>query len=220
MSNNLTVVLPTRNEAGNVGPLIHALREALDPATVIVVDGQSTDETCNEAESEGAEVLTNTESYASSLLQGLRSSTTEWTLVMDADGSHRAKDARWLWNAREGFDLVIGSRFAGDGGSDAPPTRTGLSWLLGFMFRVFGRLPAHDVSSGFRLYRTAMFREFAPRAQHFEIQTELLWLAKLAGARVHEVGIHYHDRDHGVSKIRVFEFGRAFLHLFARVTRG
>ncbi|MBX3461066.1 MAG: glycosyltransferase [Planctomycetes bacterium] len=216
---DLTVVLPTINEAGNIGPLIRQLREALPDAAFLVIDGDSKDDTRAQAAAEGATVVVNANGYADSLLQGLREAGTEWVLVLDADGSHTAHDARKLWDAREGTDMVVGSRFAPGGGSDGSTFRRFLSRTLAGMFAAMARLPARDVSSGFRLYRRAMFADASITARFFEVQPALLAWGKRQGARVKEVGIHYHPRGKGKSKNRVLRYGIAFLRQLWRLRK-
>ncbi|MBK8206551.1 MAG: glycosyltransferase [Planctomycetes bacterium] len=214
---DLTIVLPTMNEAGNIGPLIRALREALPTPDFLVIDGESKDATRDEAQADSATVVINTKGYADSLLQGMREASSEWVLVLDADGSHRAEDARKLWDARDGADLVVGSRLATGGGSDGSAFRRILSRMLAGMFATIARLPARDVSSGFRLYRRAMFADAQVTARFFEVQPALLAWAKKKGARVKEIGIHYHPRGKGRSKNRVLRYGLAFLRQLWRL---
>ncbi|MBZ0136894.1 MAG: glycosyltransferase [Planctomycetes bacterium] len=217
--NDLTIVLPTINEAGNIAPLVTALKEAFN-APVIVIDGASTDDTAAKAEAAGARVMINEQGYASSLLQGIRDADTQWVLVMDADGSHTVEDAKRLWEAREDADLVVGSRMTKGGGSDGSAFRRFLSRALARMFKWFARLPARDVSSGFRLYRRDLFTDAEPAARFFEVQPALLAHAKRKNARVKEVGIHYHQRGEGRSKNRVFRYGLAFLGALWRLRKG
>lgn len=221
MSDQLTVVLPTLNEAGNIGPLIAELHDALGNAcaSVIVVDGQSSDGTPEQATQAGAAVLQDNNGYASSLLTGLRAAATDWVLVLDADRSHGAPDALKLWQARDGADLVIGSRLVAGGGSDGSAPRRMLSRLLASLFAAFARLPARDVSSGFRLYRRALFADAQPVARFFEVQPALLAHGVSRGARVKEIGIHYHQRGAGRSKNRILVYGWAFLRCLWRMRR-
>ncbi len=217
--NELTIVLPTINEAGNVGPLVRELKAALPHAHVLVIDGDSNDTTREEATKAGAGVLINKQGYAASLLQGLHTSATEWVLVMDADGSHTAEDAQRLWQAREAADLVVGSRYAPGAGNDAARFRRFLSRLLAGLFARLARLPARDVSSGFRLYRRALFADAQVEARYFEVQPALLAWARKKNARVKEVGIRYRHRGAGRSKARVFTYGAAFLRQLWRLRR-
>ena len=216
---DLTIVLPTLNEAGNVGPLIRSLHATFGATPVIVIDGGSSDETITEAEHAGARSIVNRDGYAAGLMQGLREASTIWALVMDADGSHRVEDALKLWQARDDADLVVGSRLVAGGGNDNSAFRRFLSNTLAGLFRWFARLPARDVSSGFRLYRTEMFEDARPNARFFEVQPSLLAHAKHRSGRVKEIGIHYHQRGAGRSKNRVFRYGLAFLGALWRLRR-
>lgn len=216
--NDLTIVLPTLNEAGNIGPLIQSLQAALGKTPVIVVDASS-DETPQQAAQAGARVLDNRKGYAASLLQGLREATTTWVLVMDADGSHTAEDALKLWQGREDADLVVGSRLVKGGGSAGGPFRRFLSRTLAGLFATFARMPARDVSSGFRLYRRELFVDAPETARFFEVQPTLLAHAKYKGARVKEIGIYYHPRGKGRSKNRIVRYGLAFLGALWRLRR-
>jgi dolichol-phosphate mannosyltransferase len=220
-SDSLTFVLPTINEAGNIGPLIESLREALSDAKpeFLVIDGKSTDDTPTEAENAGARVLSDDNGYAAALMLGMNEATSVWVLVMDADGSHKADDAAKVWAAREDADLIVGSRMAKGGGSDGSAFRRGLSRIIAAMFAWFARLPARDISSGFRLYRRELFKDAKPAAKFFEVQPTLLAHAKINGARVKEVGIWYHQRWKGRSKNRVLRYGFAFLGSLWRLRR-
>jgi dolichol-phosphate mannosyltransferase len=218
----LTILLPTLNEAGNIGPLIDGLRAALAPLApeILVLDGDSADGTADEARARGATVISDRGGYARALELGFSRAAGDWLLVLDADGSHRAQDALALWTAREGCDLVVGSRRVAGAATAQGLVRRALSGLLARLFAAFARLPARDISSGFRLYRLALFRPVALKARFFEVQPELLALARARGARVREVPIHYEPRGKGASKARVLRYGLAFLAMLWRLRRG
>lgn len=221
MSESLTILLLTKNEAGNIGPLIASLQGALNEAapTFLVIDASS-DATPEQAKAAGATVIADNSPYGVALTRGLREAASEWVLVLDADGSHLAGDARKLWDARENADLVVGSRFAAGAGRSAQGAfRAWLSRRLAGLFAAFARLPARDVSSGFRLYRRAMFADAKPAAQFFNVQPELLAHAANKGARVKEIGITYAPRGQGQSKARVLKYGWAFLKSTWRIRR-
>lgn len=221
MSESLTILLLTKNEAGNIGPLIASLKASLtEAAPAFLVIDASSDATPEQARSAGATVIADKSPYGVALTRGLREAVSEWVLVLDADGSHLAGDARKLWDARENADLVVGSRFApGAGKSGQGAFRAWLSRRLAGLFAAFARLPARDVSSGFRLYRRAMFADAKPAAQFFNVQPELLAHAADKGARVKEIGITYAPRGQGQSKARVLKYGWAFLKSTWRIRR-
>ena len=87
----ITVVVPARDEATRIGPLLAALRSAPGVDSVIVVDDRSTDRTASVAGAAGAEVIAGTDppiGWAGktwALAQGVEAAETEWIVAFDAD---------------------------------------------------------------------------------------------------------------------------------------
>jgi len=90
-SASISVVIPARNEARRIGPLLDAIARAPDVAEVIVVDDESTDDTCVIARRAGATVLTGAPlpdgwaGKAWALQQGLSAAQSDWVVTLDAD---------------------------------------------------------------------------------------------------------------------------------------
>ncbi|MDG0810673.1 glycosyltransferase family A protein [Cohnella rhizosphaerae] len=88
---SLTVIIPARNEAGRIAPLLRSLREQRYPSfEVLVVDDDSTDETATIASGFGATVLRNDTVEAGSgksaaCWHGARHAKGKWLLFLDAD---------------------------------------------------------------------------------------------------------------------------------------
>lgn len=220
MSPQLSVVLPTLNEAPNVDRLVPALsaqaRRLGLTCEFLIVDGPSVDGTRAAAERRGARVLAQKgRGYGAALTEGLAASAGEWVLTLDADGSHPPEDLERLWAAREGRDLVVGSRYCAGGRADMPLSRQVLSRALNLVTRLWLGLPVRDASSGFRLYRGTAARAAAARAsaRDFTIQQQLLLLILEAGGAVGELPFHYRPREAGVSKASAWRLAPAYLRL-------
>ena len=117
----ISVVIPAREEAARIRPLLEALRGDPTVAEVLVVDDESRDGTAELAGRLGAMVLAGAPLPAGwvgkpwALDQGLRAATGEWVVTMDAD----VEPARGLPGSlvgraiRDGLDLVsVAGRFA------------------------------------------------------------------------------------------------------------
>ena len=87
----ITVVVPARDEADRIGPLLDAISVAPGVAEVIVVDDESTDRTAAVAAERGARIITGTarppgwagKTWA--LEQGVAAAATAWIVTLDAD---------------------------------------------------------------------------------------------------------------------------------------
>lgn len=116
----ISVVVPARDEAERIGPLLEALRDAPGVAEVLVVDDESRDATAQVAAAAGARVLAGRplpEGWAGkawALQQGLEAATGEWVVMLDAD-TRPAPELPQALVARavaDGIDLAtVGGRF-------------------------------------------------------------------------------------------------------------
>jgi dolichol-phosphate mannosyltransferase len=212
VAEQLTVIVPTLNEAANIQPLLARIFEQSSAAfqiEVLFVDDGSTDGTC-----EGVLFLGQTQpvrllrrehpsgGLAGALLAGAVAAKSRWILVMDADLSHppeRIGDlvAPLLDGSQ---DMVIGSRYV-------PGGRTpGWPWWRRFMSRVACLLAwplarLHDPLSGFFATDRAWLIQCKGDASGFKIALELIVNAK-RGFRVKEIPIVFRDRERGESKMR------------------
>ena len=221
---DLSVIIASLNEGPNLYRLLPLLREALDALGVrweiLVIDGNSQDGTQKIVEALGARyVLETSPGYGAAIARGICEAQGAYVLSMDADLSHPTEFVRALWEGRNGADVVIASRYVPGGYADQPIVRYLLSRLLNRFFGAGLSIPAKDLSSGFRLYRKAMFDGMEIRFTNFVILIEILLAAYAKGLIIKEVPFHYQPRGSGSSKARIIKFGRDYLRLFYRVWR-
>ena len=163
---------------------------------VIVVDDSSPDGTGIMAKNCGAMVITRPQKsgIASAYYEGLKAALElkpKYIVQMDAGLTHKPEDAgRLVEIAREGYGLVIGSRFM----FHAPNTRRSMiSKTAAKMFSLLN-IPVHDATSGFRCWNAGLLERVIDRpfrAKHFAFQLETLYRADRLGARIAEVPIEY-----------------------------
>jgi dolichol-phosphate mannosyltransferase len=88
---SISVVIPARDEAQRIGPLLGAVVGAAGVTEVIVVDDQSSDATADVARAAGATVVTGTAlptgwaGKAWALQQGIERARSPWVVTLDAD---------------------------------------------------------------------------------------------------------------------------------------
>jgi dolichol-phosphate mannosyltransferase len=214
--NTLTIVLPTRNESGNVEPLLRRIDTILPDADVdVVFVDDSDDDTAETIERVGMTTQRRVrlihrpedergDGLGGAVVQGFRTSRAEWLLVMDADLQHPPElIEEMLAKAHEDdADLVLASRYRG-----ANPEQ-GLGrlrvWIshaliamarLLFPFRLKG---VSDPLTGFFLVRRDAIDIDRLRPHGFKILLEVL--IRAAPLRVSEVGFEFGRRYAGESK--------------------
>jgi dolichol-phosphate mannosyltransferase len=210
------VVIPTYQEADNVEPLLRRLRSACPRADVLVVDDSSPDGTAERAkalatELGGIDVLRRPArgGLASAYADGFDLAITtgyDVAVELDADRSHQPEELpRLLDSLAAGADVAIGSRYVPGGRTVGwSVARKLLSRAGGGYARMILRLPVHDVTSGFRAYRTTVLRAIDRSVIHshgYGFQIEMTYHACRAGARIVEVPTTFHERVAGHSKM-------------------
>jgi dolichol-phosphate mannosyltransferase len=212
-ADQLTIIVPTLNEADNIQPLLDRIFEETSAALgieVLFVDDGSTDETCERilrvGQTHPVRLLRRehpTGGLAGAVLAGAAAAKSRWILVMDGDLSHppdRIGDlvAPLLDGSQ---DMVVGSRYA-------PGGRTpGWPWWRRLMSRVACWLAwpltrLHDPLSGFFATDRARLLLCKSDVAGFKIALELIVNAP-PGFRVKEVPIVFRDRERGESKVRL-----------------
>jgi dolichol-phosphate mannosyltransferase len=234
----LTVVVPTRNEAGNIDPLIDRLGAALAgwTAELLVVDDSDDDtprRVLRRAESGTAQGLAlrvlhrapgaRAGGLGTAVVLGLSEARGGWVVVMDGDLQHPPELVPELVRAgrRSGADLVVASRHVagGDAAGLDGAARAAVSEAAtrlaqaAFPRRLRG---ISDPMSGFFAVRPAALELDQLRPEGFKILLEIL--VRTPRLRTHEVGFVFAPRHAGDSKASAREglrFARHVLRLLA-----
>ncbi|AFL72213.1 glycosyltransferase family 2 protein [Thiocystis violascens] len=157
---SLSIILPAKNEAPTIGPLLDSIAKFYPHAELLVVDDGSTDGTPDIARERGARVITHPYSLGNgaSVKSGARAARGDVLIFMDADGQHDPADIpRLLARLEAGYDMAVGARGKDSQASPGRRIANGFyNWFASLMtgFRV------RDLTSGFRAARAEPFRRF------------------------------------------------------------
>ena len=215
----VSVVIPAKNEAANIAwvlkhipPMVHE---------IVLVDGHSTDSTVEVATRLRPDLVVVHEERrgkGAALQAGFAAATGDIVVMLDADGSmHPGEIIRYIAMLVSGFDFVKGSRFmAGGGSSDITRVRRlgnrGLLGLANFIYRT----RYTDLCYGYCAFRRTALNELALSADGFEIETQLVLHASMAGLRISEVPSFESSRRFGQSNLRTFRDGQWVLWTLLR----
>ncbi|MFD1562765.1 S-layer glycoprotein N-glycosyltransferase AglJ [Haloarchaeobius amylolyticus] len=168
------VLIPTLEEAATIGDVIEGFYEQ-GYTNVVVIDGDSEDDTREIAREHGAEVLVQSGSgKGQAVREALEYVTVPYVLMVDGDGTYDPADAdKMIEPLARGYDHVIGNRFA-DMDDDAMRALNGFGNRM--INRAFGFVHGanyQDILSGYRAFTVDSFRRLSLDSDGFTIETEL-----------------------------------------------
>jgi len=205
----VTVVIPAKDEARNVAWVLRRLPPGIDE--VILVDGASKDDTVAVARAVRPDIVVAAErapGKGAAMRTGMDLAQGDIIITIDADGSMDPAELDRYIRCAHDVDLVKGSRFADDGGTEdmSAIRRLGNAVLLWLVNVLYGaRLT--DLCYGYCAVRRSALPALALRCDGFEIETEMTVRALRAGLRVGEVPSFELPRRYGTSHLRAFTDG-------------
>lgn len=232
---DLTVVIPTFNERGNVRPLFDLISNSLNGVKweAVYVDDDSPDGTAEEVrllaqDHENVRILhrLGRRGLAGACIEGILSSTAHFCAVIDADLQHdetRLPTMLALLQSDPALDIVIGSRNVEGGSAGNGLSRIrkwGSDTATGLTRRMLG-ITASDPMSGFFMVRRTSFNQVVTELQTagFKILSDMLSAAR-GRWKVAEVPYTFRSRHSGQSKMDTAVAVEFLSLLLARMTGG
>ena len=210
------IVIPTYNEAVNIGKVLNQTLEVVD-GDILVVDDNSTDPTRDIVKGffgtnrvsilERPSKLGLGTAYIDGFQWGLQRSY-ELFFEMDADNSHNpATLPSFVEKIREGYDIVVGSRYLNH-------TISVVGWdFERLLMSKFGNWYAStllgikqftDLTSGFRCYTSKALEAIGLeriKSNGYAFQIEMVYRGYKKGLKVAEIPIIFYERGGGGSKM-------------------
>jgi len=193
----LSVVIPCLDESATVGRVVEEVSAALETldghSEIVVVDDGSEDDSAERARAAGARVVPSggrRTGYGRAMILGAQAAEGDVIVFLDADGEHDpASVPRLLEAAEASHGLVLGSRALGGFEAGA---RSWLNRLVGtpvltFLLNHYLGTRITDCNSGFRAIPKAAFEQLGTLTPGFEIASDMIARAALAGVPITEV---------------------------------
>jgi dolichol-phosphate mannosyltransferase len=214
----LSIVIPTFNEAENLPKLVSALFSLpVEGFKILVVDDNSPDGTGQIADELAAahpgrlSVIHRAgkmglgTAYINGFQKALQDGA-EAIAQMDADFSHPPELIGELLSTLKDCDVAMGSRYVLGGSVDRnwPFWRKGLSSFGNFYARLILGLPVRDVTGGYRMWRRQTLLGMPldrVRSNGYAFQIEMAYIACRLGYSFKEIPFYFADRKWGHSKM-------------------
>lgn len=214
-----SVILPTYNEKRNLPILVYLLAKTFKEHNlnweVVIVDDNSPDGTQVIAKKLidifGADHIqlrarAGKLGLGTAYVHGLQFVTGNFVLIMDADFSHHPEAIpQFIAKQKaENFDIVTGTRYAGNGGVYGWDLKRKLvSRGANFLAATVLRPNVSDLTGSFRLYKKEVLGKIidVTKSKGYVFQMEMMVRARSLGFTVGEVPISFVDRLYGESKL-------------------
>ncbi len=220
------VIIPTYNEIDNVEAMVNKVLSLEGELHLLIVEDNSPDGTgakVKELMVNAAERLfilerAGKEGIGPAYIAGMKWAVErgyDYVFEMDCDFSHNPDDLLRLYaKAREGYDVVVGSRYVkGVNVVNWPMGRLLLSFFASKFVKRVTSMRVHDATAGFVCYSRKALTTIdldAVKMKGYGFQIEMKYTAHRLGLPIAEVSIIFTDRQQGVSKMSSGIFGEAF----------
>ena len=207
----IIITIPAYNEEKTIGEVISKIREVMDQTKycysylILVVNDGSEDKTVEEAAKAGAYVFSHQENKG--LAETFRTEMklccelgAEIIVHTDADGQYKAEEIPLLIEQiKNGYDLVLGSRFKGTIESMSTIKRFG-NKAFSMALSILTRRKIVDSQTGFRAFTKKVAQEIPITSTHTYTQEQLIRATRKNFSLI-EIPITFRKRNDGNSRL-------------------
>jgi glycosyltransferase involved in cell wall biosynthesis len=219
---NIYAIIPAYNSSATIEQVIQDTRQQLPVKSIIVVDDGSHDKTAEISKKIGVIVLSHpvNRGKGAALKTGFAKALecgADVIFTLDADGQHQPQVfGEFLQVMRENTaDIVIGNRMQSL--KKMPFHRILSNRITSKLISLRIGYPIEDSQCGFRLLRSSVIRKVKLELNRFDLESELIIKAGLAGFHFGAVPIEtiYHNQSSAIHHIRdTFRFVKLYFKSF------
>lgn len=212
--NELILIIPAYNEEGNIERVVNNIVENYKEYDYVVVNDGSKDSTAQICREKGLNLidLPVNLGLSGAFQAGMKYAHAcgyKYAIQYDADGQHRAEYiAPMLKKIKEGYDVVIGSRFV-EAKKDMSARMLGSRFITAAIKLTTGKL-INDPTSGMRMFSKKSIAEFALNMNYGPEPDTISYLIK-NGADIAEVQVEMDERIEGTSYLN---FTKSISYMF------
>lgn len=220
----ITIVIPVYNEGENIAVAIEKIEQEVIYSHIINIVYDFEEDTTlpvvkNIQSKYQTEINLVKNNYGRGVLNaiktGLETAQSKYVIVTMADLSDPPSVINDMYKKaeEENADIVCASRYMKNGKQIGGPfIKSLLSRLAGLSLHFIARIPTHDSTNSFKLYKKSYLEKMSIESQGgFELGMELVIKAHLKGYKICEVPTIWTDRVAGKSNFKLFSWLPSYL---------
>ena len=211
--NDLTLVIPAKTEKESLPSVLNELKD-FDVRITIVLE-KSDEETFEAIKNYNYKILfQKNKGYGDALIQGINSVQTEYFCIFNADGSFDPKELSKMYelSKKGGFDLVFGSRYEKNSGSEDDTIVTFIgNRIFSIIGKIFFSLPITDILYTYVLGKTEKTKQLNLTYDDFCFCVELPIKAYKKNYKLVSSVAYERKRIAGIKKVNAFKDGLKIL---------
>jgi glycosyltransferase involved in cell wall biosynthesis len=215
---DISLIVPVRNEAGNLPTVLPLIKKIPGVFEIIIVDGHSHDESIRVVRKllpQARIILQRGLGKGEAITFGAQTAKGNYVGIIDSDGSNDPCELyHYVDLARKGFDLVKGTRYM-DGGRSDDETVFRKILIIGAqkIANALWKSNFRDISYGMFLIKREKLLELGLQSQRHDVEWELMGEAHRRGLNIIEVPSVERKRIYGKSNVKIVYDG----YLIAKV---
>ena len=206
---NLTLVIPAKNEKESLPSVLDELIKFNE--NILIVLEKDDIETIESIKNYNCKLIFQAQKgYGSALIEGIKKVNTKYFCIFNADGSFDPAELNKMYNLaeKENYDLVFGSRYENNAGSDDDTIITLLgNKIFSFIGKIFFLLPVTDILYTYVLGNTKKVEELKLNSKDFSFCVELPIKAKKQDLKIISTNSYERKRIGGFKKVNAFKDG-------------
>ncbi|MHA2170607.1 MAG: glycosyltransferase family 2 protein [Candidatus Kariarchaeaceae archaeon] len=208
------LILPVLNEENALRKILPEVKPHFD--NILVVDGNSTDNSRVVCEDHGIDVIVQTNTGKGNAIRQAWSrfltSGADVACMIDADYTCDVADVLTAIPLIHEVDVVIGNRFHKGRPNSMGRIPRFVNWLVSMVVSIRIRYRVHDVQSPFWLWNRKAIDTLSSgvKATRFELEVDMVVQSRWAGLEIKEIPINYNPRI-GKSKFSILLKFRSIL---------
>ena len=215
--NNVTLIIPAKNEAESLPRVISELEKFNFNLNVVL--HKSDVDTIKAIEKLNVKIVFQKNfGYGDALIEGINNCNTKYFCIFNADGSFRPEEIKEMIKSidQNNLDFVFGSRYQSNSGSedDTLVTLVG-NYFFTFLGNLMFKLSITDILYTFVLGKTELTKKLNLSQKDFTICVELPIKAKKNDMKLGSISCYERRRIAGKKKVKAFKDGFLILiHMF------